>query len=396
MDKPDVIMVIERYHPIWGGAENQLRALCASLLRLDLSLCVVTRRWEAAWPAHEVVEGVPVHRLGVAGTGAWSTACYVLACLIFLLRRGGPGVVFHSHGAVALGALIRLAAWLRRTSTVAKIATAGKVPEKGSSLAAKCLFAVFSRVDAIVAISDEIAEELAHWKVSETRVRRIPNGVDTRRFHPYDADARRDWRLSQGIGADDPVVLFSGRLVQRKGVAVLFDAWPAVLRQHPDAYLAILGTGDLQPDSVEPELRRRVESGGLPRVAFLGGVEHPENYLGIADIFAFPSLREGFPNALLEGMAAGAACIATDIGGSREIVCSPDYGVLVPPADSAALGQAIAVLLADRERLTRLRGNGRAFVERTYGLSIVAEKYSHLYKELRRSAQSQFAGKTST
>jgi glycosyltransferase involved in cell wall biosynthesis len=380
-------MVIERYHPIWGGSENQLRALCASLLQQGLSLCVVTRRWEEAWPEHEVVDGIPVYRVGIGGTGTWSTTCYVLATLAFLLRRGGPEVVFHSHGAVALGALTRVAAWLRKAATVAKIATAGKVPGRQASLASRSIFAIFAQTDAIVAISDEIAEELARWRVRENSIRRIPNGVDTQRFRPYGAGDRRGWRLNQGIGPDDPVIVFSGRLVQRKGVAVLFDAWPAVLQQHPDAFLAILGTGDFQPDSVEPELRRRVEHGGLSRVALMGSVERPEDCLCIADVFVFPSLLEGFPNALLEGMAAGAACVATDIGGNREIVCSSDYGVLVPPADSEALGKAICGLLSDRVRIESLQRNGRAFVEKTFSLKFVSSEYVRLYRELPQSAE---------
>lgn len=93
----------------------------------------------------------------------------------------------------------------------------------------------------------------------------------------------------------------------------------------------LLGSGADQPDSVEHEMRGRVRDNAIPNIVFVGDTARPEDYLGVADLFLFPSRREGFPNAVLEAMSAGAAVIASNIGGCADLIRSGETGILVEP-----------------------------------------------------------------
>lgn len=377
-----ILMVSERYLPIWGGAENQLAQLAPHLAGGGADVEVVTRRWKPEMVPRETMNGIVVRRIGVPGTGVIATVIFTILLFILLLREKRCFDVVHSHGAVKMGALIAAAAMFTRRPTVAKIATAGRIPQLRRALPGRLALALFRRIDAVICMSSEIRRELEEVALDPARIVSIENGVDSDRFAPRDETDRAAWRRGNGLAAAAVVAVFSGRLVRRKGIDILVEAWslidPVALRAH----LFLLGSGADQPDSVEHEMRRRVADNGSPNIVFVGDTARPEDYLNNADLFLFPSRREGFPNALLEAMSAGAVPIASNIGGCTDLIRSGETGILVEPDDPRTLAEQLAFLLGEKETRARLSQAARRHVSEYNGLPKTAARYLELYERL--------------
>jgi glycosyltransferase involved in cell wall biosynthesis len=158
-----------------------------------------------------------------------------------------------------------------------------------------------------------------------------------------------------------PFIVGVGRLTRQKGFDVLIRAFETLSRRRPEWQLVILGEGEERA-----ALESLVTDLGLQgRVLLPGPVASPGAVLSAARLFVLASRYEGFPNVLLEAMALGVACIATDCdSGPREIVPAGVDGVLVGVDDVEALASAMAALVDDvalRERVARA---GRSAAQR--------------------------------
>jgi len=378
----NVLMVSERYLPIWGGAENQLAQLAPHLADGGTDVVIVTRRWKPDMARRENMNGVLVLRIGIPGSGVSATAIFSISLFFFLLREGRRFGVVHSHGSVKLGAMVAVASMFTGRPTVAKIATAGRIPRLQRTLPGRFVLALFGRVDAVICMSSEIRRELEAVALDPARIVRIENGVDSDRFAPQGESARTDWRRENRLAVDAVVAVFSGRLVRRKGIDTLVEAWSLIDPVGLGAHLFLLGSGADQPDSVELEVRGRVRDNATPNIVFVGDTASPEGYLNYADLFLFPSRREGFPNALLEAMSAGAAVIASNIGGCADLVHSGENGILVEPGDPRAFAEQLTFLLGENGTRARLGHAARRHVVEHNGLQQIAARYLALYETL--------------
>jgi phosphatidylinositol alpha-1,6-mannosyltransferase len=213
----------------------------------------------------------------------------------------------------------------------------------------------------IVAAGTYPAREAERAAGRELRGIIVPPGVDTDRFRPLGADARRAARCEFGLDPDQPLVLGVSRLVPRKGFDVLIDAVAGL----PDVQLAIAGAG-----RDRRRLEQRAERRGVAgRVRFLGRVPDDASFprlYACADVFAMPCRdrwsgleAEGFGIVFLEAAAAGVPSVAGRSGGSHEAVVDGETGFVV---DGRALDVrgALAALLADSELRARMGAAARA------------------------------------
>lgn len=182
-------------------------------------------------------------------------------------------------------------------------------------------------------------------------------------------------------GPDGPVhVVYLGRLVREKGLFELLRGFTCALAAGVNARLTIAGVG---PD--ENRLKHAAANLGLhAHVQFVEPAFGPQKLrlLASADICVLASYSEGLPYAMLEGMAAGAAIIATPVGAIPDVIVPGVHGLLVPTHDSHAIGQAIRQLAANRESLARMGTAARARVAAAYSLERPAREFSQLYAGL--------------
>jgi D-inositol-3-phosphate glycosyltransferase len=193
----------------------------------------------------------------------------------------------------------------------------------------------------------------------------VPNAVDLSRFHPASAAERAAARRSFGISADATVVLFVGRLVAKKHLALVADALARV-----DAPWHALVIGDGPERSALGPLGARVT-----HVADLPFARMPEAYAA-ADLFTLPSRDEGTPLTVLEAMAAGLPCVVSDDRAFDELAPCP--GVVRAAAAGAALAAAIGPLVSDPGRRRAAGAATRAWAETHYGEERIARRYLDL------------------
>ncbi|MEM9598372.1 MAG: glycosyltransferase [Acidobacteriota bacterium] len=231
--------------------------------------------------------------------------------------------------------------------------------------------------DRVVAVSEAVRRELLTTEsVEPERVVVIQNGIDLEHFRPGGdrAAARSAWNLP----ADAVVVGAVGRLHGPKGVVHLVDAVDLGRRRGLPLVLVLAGSG---PE--EESLRRKVEAQGLgEHVRFLGYVRDPRPLFPGFDLYALPSLAEGSPNALLEAMGCGCACVASAVGGVPEAVVDGESGLLVPHADPEALADAIVRLAAELDLRRQLGDAARRRVEDRFDLKDMVRHHEALYLNL--------------
>jgi glycosyltransferase involved in cell wall biosynthesis len=394
-----VCILTETYHPVVGGGETQARLLAERLSAGDVSVCVLTRRSDAALPRVERIDGVPVHRVPPVGRGhlrKWGLLVSTVPAL-FRLRREYHLVLVSGFRIVGVPAM--LVSRMLGKRVVLKADSQGEMSgaffaaglSRFGMSASSPVFRMFIRLrnavlrgaDGFVAISPDIATELTDAGVPLERIHPIPNGVDTSRFVPADSSAKAKLRRELGLEDACGVVVYTGRLVSYKGLPVLLRVWPAILREHPAARLLLVGGGGLDIHDCEQELKGYVRANGLEHsVVFTGNVQNVPDYLRAADVFAFPTENEAFGSSLVEAMCCGLAVVTTPVGAIRTIVEDGQNGLVIQPGAAGELECALKRLLSDRALATRLGGAAHRCAVRRYSAEFVTRQYLELFQSI--------------
>lgn len=213
--------------------------------------------------------------------------------------------------------------------------------------------------------------------IGGSNVRVIPNSRPITAIAERVSHLRSDrlaLRQSLSLPAESWVVICVARLTAIKDQSTLLRAWSLI--SDPSARLVLVGDG---PD--RPALQINADH----RVTFAGQLDDPLPWLAAADAFVLPSRAEGLPGALIEAMAAGLPCIATDIPGNRELIRDDETGLAVPVGSHTKLAEAITRLRTDRESASRFALSGHALVSRDYDESTERKAWLNLVSDLRRS-----------
>jgi glycosyltransferase involved in cell wall biosynthesis len=198
----------------------------------------------------------------------------------------------------------------------------------------------------------------------------IPNGVE------LPTRVRSASRAAPDARGDGPLVGMVGRLGWKKGYEHALEAFALLRERFPGLRVDIVGEGDLRS-----ELEGRIGRLGLDdTVQLLGQRSDVPAQLERFDCFALSSVIEGMPNALLEAMAMGLPVVTTSAGGSAEVVEDGVSGLVVPPANPAALAEAVGRILGDRALATRFGEAAERRVRDHYSLEAMLRLMDALYR----------------
>ena len=223
-----------------------------------------------------------------------------------------------------------------------------------------------------VGVSEFIRKKLLARGYPAERTVTLPIGVDIYVFRQREEEPAK------------PMVLFVGRLVEKKGVTYLLDAMAKVARERKDARLVLIGDGPLMPQLVDQACALK-----LPNVVFMGACDSAtvRQQMNIASMLVSPSVTaasgdsEGLPIVVCEAQAIGLPVIGTRHAGIPEIVCHEETGFLVSEKSVKELAQSISFLLTHPERCGQMGAVARANVSLNFNLRLQTAKLENLYNE---------------
>lgn len=250
--------------------------------------------------------------------------------------------------------------------------TSAMLHEPGNAAFKRASKMLLQLADGVLVLS---SEELTQWKQF------YPQGaffLTCNPFEPFRSQPGDQLPLPRKLPANVPILLYVGRLTKEKGIFDLLDAL-ALLGPQTPFHLLVAGGG---PD--EQAFRSRIGALGLDeKVTLAGYLDAPklQRAYWSADLFVFPSWREGFPTVITEAMAAGLPIVTTYIRGAADHLKEGTHACFVPPKDPVALAKAITRVLADPAlRMTMSQAN-RAKVEE-FDPKVVGGRYLALLKEI--------------
>lgn len=363
-----------------GGAERTTVDVAQALTKAGFVALVATRggrmteelaRTGAEWIALPVDRKSPLALLANARR------------IARLIRTRNIALVHARSRAPAWSAL-----WAARLTGVPFVTTHHGIYNAKSRL--KRLYnSVMARGDAVIANSQWTADHIAReYGFTPRRLVVIPRGVDFARFDPAQVTPARvaAMRARFRAGQGDIVVLLPGRLTRWKGQAVLIEAVARLKRAGLGHAMRVVLAGDAQGRSdYESELEARSAEAGLGETVTIAGhvLDMPAAYRAADIVVSASTDPEAFGRIAAEAGAMERPVIASDHGGSREIVLHARTGLLVPPGDPAALAAALETMIAmgpeGRQALGRA---ARAHIARNFTVERMCADTLALYREL--------------
>lgn len=274
----------------------------------------------------------------------------------------------HAHSPT-LGVIARL------VSRVPVVYTEHNMSESYRTLTRVANRSTYRRNAAVIAVSGAVAGSVGGWPGPAPRV--ITNGVSCSVDAAGAAAARDELGLAEGAS----LVVHVGNIRPGKGHDMLIDAVAAHRSFGREVTWVSIG-GEKYPGDLK-RVRTRAETEGLgASMRFLGRRSDALAFVAAADLFVNPSEVEGLPVAVLEAMALERPVVATAVGGVPGIVKDGETGLLVEPGDSKGLAHGVERVLAEPALARRLAHEGRALVEREYGLEAMVRNVEAVYEDV--------------
>lgn len=392
----NLLHVIPYYAPAWtyGGAVRAAADLTRALAQAGHRVTVLTT--DTLSPTARIatlsdtIDRVDVVR--VRNRSNWlrgrlnlSTPVGIAAAAERLIREQQIDVI-HAHELRTVENL-RVAPVANRIGVPLLVSPHGTLPHATGRSTVKVLWdrvlggQLLPRFDGVIALTDsEAADARAVWAacgvaLPDAHIYTVPNGVHLDDFAalPPGEPFRAQWGLGAG-----PVVLFLGRLHERKGLHLLIPAFADASRELPDARLLIAGPDEGMRATLEAQVAQHGLGG---RVIFTGMLTGPDKLaaLAAADLFALPAVGEGFSMAVLEAMACSLPVLLTPGCNFPEVV---DAGAgLVVERQVGALAAALRALLRDADRRAKMGRAARAMIEARYTWTQVAAQMADVYRQ---------------
>ncbi len=407
-----IAFFVYEYPPaIVGGLGTYAAYITTALVRQGHDVVVFTMNPGGALPTHEVCGGVEVHRpIGINATnvfpllvneelrqwGSFFNDIFIYNTLSaakfvnqVLRQEGGQFDIVAAHdwlSAIA-GLVVRNQTELPLVYHVHSTEW-GRRGGAGSPFVGRLEWETALQATRIITVSHAMKDDLNCHGWPPHKISVVWNGVDPQVYDPASVpkEAVLELRSRYGIGADDNMLLFVGRLTWVKGARNLIQAMPAVIEKFPKTKLVILGKGEEQHDVDELIHRLGLQQNVVTHYAFVSEQERILHYAA-ADLCVFPSVYEPFGIVSLEAMAMGKPLVvgANGVVGFREQVVpsgAGQNGIHVNGNDPPDIAWGLQMALADRAQAREMGARGRTRVQRYFTWEQVAKQTIEVYEEV--------------
>ena len=392
-----VAFLTREYPPdtAWGGIATMYHSLACALTQYGHEVHVVCQAVDN--PCGLVEEGVFIHRVGTNPKrySALARANYSFNAWLKLraiIKRYGIDVVEATHW----GAEAFLYSFRKNTPLVVRVDVSASDVLRTKTysgireflgLKALSLLEGYSvkRADRVIAISRELYTRISdEMHINPERVDIVYHAVDTTEYRYVDSDVRQRFEISPDI----PLVLFVGRFEARKGVNILCQAIPEVIKKIPEAMFLLIGQDtNTAPGSgsMRSHLLNEAANKGFNDKLLFSDFMPPDDlipFYSACDVFVLPSFQEGSSVAIMEAMACGKPVVVTETGLVPELNLDGTNGIAVQPGDVTGLAEAVVkLLLLSGEEKRMVADRNRELIEREFAISRWIEEVVEVYEK---------------
>ena len=387
-----VLMFSWEYPPhVAGGLGEHAANLVPALARQGVDVHLVTPRW-AGGPSEEEGPGYTIHRIDPPTfdapdihTAAWQTNLSLEKHAENLWRSAGPFDLIHTHDWLVAFAPVALKRGFRAPLVATIHATERG---RGRGYLGSELSYTINNVEwwltyeawRVICASHYMAGEVTgYFQAPADKIDVIPNGVDAERFERWQGQDLSAFRAMYALPSEE-IVFNVGRVVYEKGVGVLVEAAPRVLRERPQAKFVIAGSGGYLD-----ELRQRAWELGVSEKVLLTGFipdEDRDRLYCVANCAVFPSLYEPFGIVALQAMAARTPVVVSEVGGLAEVVKHAETGITVYPDNPESLAWGILHTLKRPDWARQRAEHAYRIVREEYNWDTIARQTIAVYERV--------------
>ena len=372
MKQINILQIISSKDAI-GGAQEHTRILCAGLDKNKYRVIIVTRPGSIVpYYKGQGFEVIPVELRHKPGS---------ILKLLGIIKKYKIHII-HTHNMLAdrRGCV---AGWLGRVpivvTTIHTLMNTDRFGEqkRGTSIW-QYNFLLKHVPKKIIALSEEVKRHTRkELNLEDDRISLIHNASDLSRLNK--SVNKQEKKREFGIDEDCCVVGTVGRLVELKGYPYFIKAASLILQKFPEK-LKFLIVGD---GYMSDELRNLAKGLGIAdKIIFAGQRRDVPEILHILDVFVLSSYYEGLPRSIIEAQACGVAVVATNVGGTPEVVINDKTGILVPSKDEKAIAKAVIDLLTNRDKAEKMGNAGKEWVQKQFDAPVFIRKTEDLFEDL--------------
>lgn len=329
--------------------------------------------------------GLRVRIHGTSKSPFWRDLVYALGVAWTLFReRNDYEVVYFLMSGLHLATGLPVARLLGKP-IVMKFSCSSLVVGMRASLLGRIELSMLRRwAERILILNPGMVEEALEVGFERSRIGWMPNPVDTDLFSPCSPSDRILIRQELKVGEDTPLAVFVGRLEAQKELPWLIGSFAKVVREIPEAVLALVGDGSLRG-----ELEQLVSSLGLQRnIIFVGRLDSDGvlKWLQAGDVFTLISAIEGLPCSLIEAMSTGLPPVVSDIPAHTQLVDNEMNGMVTELGNQDSIARGLVRLLRDPAARLRMGAACRLRITETFSTAKVVDCYETLFAECLPSA----------